>query len=466
MNLECNNGQAAVTIRKRQGLFLIFIMTLLFLAACAVTTPPTAPPITAVTALTLAAPAVIKAGAAVTVVVTTDSPDSTQPVRLTLVDAYGAKILQDQLTNGAATFSLPPALVQTAGQMRLLAQVAAVQGSGVMVIEPGTPVAPILTLVGPRSITADGKQWAMVVAVPQDAYANPVADKTPVIVRTLHPARTLTSTSADNRDVETQTTATAHLIAWQRIYSRTKAGRMSMAVNAGGAHSPERIVLAVPGAPIPFALTADPIRLIADGQQLVTVRTEPIVDAFANRLLDGTSITFLVEEGNGAIRSLPGQIIAGAATTQVQAPAAPGRLTIRAFVLDTQSQPLALSFAAGLAVAPFSVTVTVTAEEVVLAAGPFVGQLGQYIPDGSMATFQLTPIVATSPTQGASKLGQVAVAKEALWTLTAQSDAGFATGRIRRVELPPGAYQVDVTLGAATVGVGSGQTTFILPEAP
>lgn len=437
---------------------LPLMVILLFLVACTLATPTPGPAATAVTALTLTAPTVIKAGMPVTVVVTTDSPDSRLPVHLTLLTAYGATILTDKLTNGAATFRVPSAQMQTAGQMRLLAQVAAVQQSAVMRIEPGEPVEPILTLVGPRSITADGKDWAMVVAVPQDEYANPVADGTPVIVRTLHPARTLTSAAADNRAVETRRATTAHLIAWQRIYSRTKAGRMSIAANAGAVHSPEWTVFAVPGPPLPFALAADPIHLTADGQQLVTVRTELLVDAFANQLVEGTGVTFWVEAENSAMRTVPAQTIGGTAVVQLQAPAAPGQLTVRAAVLNTHSQPLTLSFGAGMAIAPFSVTVTIAAEEIMMSAGPLVGSLGQYIPDGSAVTFHVTASLA--PTQSETKHGQAEEGANALWTSTVQSDSGFAIGRIRRSVLPAGAYQV-----AVTVGVEQRQTTFILPEA-
>lgn len=439
----------------RQVIFSGFFMTLLFLAACALTTPTMPHATTAVTTLTLAAPTTIQAGAPVTISVTTDSPDSRQSVRLALFDAYGATILQDTLTDGHATFLLPGTRVQTTGQMRLVAQVGAVAATATLRIEAGAPVEPVLTLVGPRSITADGKHWAMLVAAPQDQYGNPVADETPVTVRIVHPARTLTSAGVANADVETQTTTTAHLIAWQRLYSRTKAGRMSISANAGAAHSPERTVLAVPGAPTPFALTADPIHLTADGQQLVTIRTAPLVDTFGNLLLDGTSVTFWVEEENGAVRTLPAQTIGGTATTPVQAPAVPGRLTIRAVVLDIESQPLTLPFTAGLAVTPFTITVTIGEETVRLQAGPLVGHVGQYIPDGSAATFQLRPAQSEPPA------APVGTDPYAPLTVTTQVDGGFTTAHIRRNELRSGEYLVMVTVGAAHV-----QTHVVLSEPP
>lgn len=437
-------------------------------SACISSTLTTPPLSEVILSLHLDAPLVIQAGAPAQVVVTTNTTVSGTPVRLLLIAANGTTALEQTLNNGAATFTLEPALTQTAGHMGLLAQVDAVSATGAIVIEPGLPIEPILTLVGPRSLTADGEHWAMLVAIPQDQYANPVADTTPVIVRILHPARTLDYSvlratccapsdlpnravrsmnyaNTANGDLETLTATTEHLLAWMRIYTRTKAGRMIMAANAGSAHSPERMVLAVPGVPMPFTLAADPLHLTADGQQLLTVRTGPLVDRFDNQLMDGVNVTFLVEDANGATRSLPAQIINGQATVKVQAPVDAGPITVRAFVLDTESSPLSLTFTDGLAVESFPVTVTVNAESLAIRAGPLLGQLGQYIPDGSSVTFHLMAIDNQH--------------KDALLTVTAQSDMGFATGYIRRYGLAPGRYKV-----MATVGVGRGEATVELLE--
>ncbi|MEZ4615111.1 MAG: hypothetical protein R2867_06285 [Caldilineaceae bacterium] len=179
------------------------------------------------------------------------------PVQLFVVNTNGTLLLEGRLINGKAHFEINATVTQVAGAMSLVAQVADRRATGVIHIEPGDPVEPVLVLVGPRSIPADGDHWTMLTALPQDQFGNAVAAGTAVTVRVLHPATTLSNGAAENGGPEVDTvemisTTTDSLLASVRIYSRTKAGRMDMAAGAGDAHSPERTVMAVPGPPVPL----------------------------------------------------------------------------------------------------------------------------------------------------------------------------------------------------------------------
>ncbi|MEZ4865132.1 MAG: hypothetical protein R3C14_27700 [Caldilineaceae bacterium] len=396
-------------------------------------------PQTSLRALTLHAPTEVQADAPVTITVSAIGANPQQPLYLTIVGTYGTTLLTGELANGIATFALPTSLTEQAGRFRLTAQSGTVRATSELVIQAGAPVEPLLALVGPRSITADTDHWAMLVAIPQDRYGNPVADDTAVTVRALHPAPT-TSTIVDN-DLETLRVQTQYLLAAARIYGRTTAGAMLIAANSGNAHSAERMVRAVPGLPLPFTLRADAAHLIADGRQLVTIRTSALVDPFENLLLDGTIVTFWVQDENSTARSLPTQLVNGQAEIRLQAPSDPGTLTIQAQVLDSRSSPLTLHFTAGLAVAPIITQVISATEEIQLRAGPLLGLLSQYVPDGSIVTFELVH------------------SSGAMYRVDALADGGFATGRLRRAALLPGAYQVTVQAGA-----NRGQTAFMLVQ--
>lgn len=392
-------------------------------------------------ALTIAAPTSVRAGTPVTVTVTSEAANR-QSVQLFLLNTNGTALLSAAQLGDKATFLLDSTLTQTAGQATLIAQVGAAQVARPLVIVAGDAVEPVLALVGPRSITADGAHWTMLTALPNDQFGNAVVDGTLVTVRALHPTADQ-STQAFGRDaIEVLTAETAHLLAWLRITSRTKAGPIDMAATSGNAHSPERTVLAVPGPPVTFGLIAETRQRNADGRHLVTVATEPLVDRFGNPLLDGSAVTFLVTNPDGTTRTLPAQSIDGKATVQIQAPSAAGSVRIEALVLNTTSQVLTLDFEPGIGVAPIPLRATPSADLLTLVAGPLLGPLGQYIPDGTVVRFTV----------------QVAGRDEIAQEITAPAAAGFATALIRRNLLATGRYTVHVT-----AGVGEGYTTVDLP---
>ncbi len=392
--------------------------------------------------LTILAPTSVRAGTPVTVTVIGDPAAAGQGIQLFLSNTNGTTLFTAGQLGDKAIFLLDSALTQTAGQATLIAQSGEAHATFSLAIVARDAVEPLLALVGPRSITADGDHWTMLTALPNDQFGNAVADGTLVIVRVLYPTD-VQATQAVGRDaIEVLTTETTHLVASLRIDSRIKAGRIDMAATSGNAHSAERTVLAVPGAPVAFGLIAETRQGNADGRHLVTVATEPLVDRYGNQLLDGTAVTFLVTNPDGTTRTLPAQSIDGKATVQLQAPTVAGSLQIEALLLNTTSRILTLEFAAGIGIAPIPLRVTPTAELLTLVAGPMLGPLGQYIPDGTEVRFTVRP----------AGIGEFAQ------ELTVPAVAGFATAVIRRNLLATGHYTVHVTAGA-----GEGSITIDLP---
>lgn len=395
--------------------------------------------------ISIHAPGVVEAGAPVRIAVhiTADSFVASQPpVYLLLIGAYGTRIHEAPVVNGSALFLLEATETRVAGALHLQARWAGRTAQSTLTIQPGAPVEPLLVLAGPRSIPADGAHATMVVTVPQDRFANGVADATQVTVQALHPTGA-TSTGEQRGEHEVIEAPVQSLLTWTRVKSRTTAGPIYLAARAGDAHSVEQRVLAVPGPPAPFTIYAHPQQLTADGNQLITIATSRVVDRFGNALLDGTAVTFVAEAAKGGQRTVPAQLIAGTATVQVQAPTIPGRMTVRAFILDQVSPPLRLDFSAGLALAPIGITVTVDSDAVQLRAGPLLGILDQYIPDGTEAVFILQRDGGRPE------------------TIRTNSAAGYVTASVRRRHLSPGSYTVRITVGAAT-----GERRFIITASP
>ncbi|MCB0156486.1 MAG: hypothetical protein KDD83_00010 [Caldilineaceae bacterium] len=427
----------------RRGVPVLIWLVMMTLVACRGDDDATVPRLDP-GRLTLEAPATLPAGAPLTVHVHADTPVS-GPLLVTVDGSGGFVPMTVPMDAGAAVVELDHAQTQFAGTMTVRAQMGDVTGATQITVTPGPPVDPVQLLVGPRSIVADGAHWTMAVAVPVDARGNPVADDTPVAIHARHPVSNMVTTGASvTRDDATAPSAadivatrTRHLLAWARVFSRTVAGDLLLAAGAGDAFSAERTVREVPGPPVHLRVAAGPNGLPADGRQLVTLETGPITDAFGNAMLDGMTVTFLLTDADGRVQRVPAVTVDGRARALVPAPARPGTVTVRALAADVESAPVALTFVAGPAVDDFQVEARVQPDEIALVAGPLVGALGQFVPDGTVVTFTVTG--AETPPR----------------TVTAPADGGYATAVLRTAGLEPGAYDVLVT-----AGTGQGHTEF------
>jgi len=384
--------------------------------------------------LRIEAPALLQAGAPLTILVHVTPATATNAILLTAQGTFGFLPQEQRPVAGVARFSLQLVQSRFAGAVRLRASSAGITATAELVITPGPAVDPILPLVGPRTIVVGGEQWTQVVATPRDGLDNPVAEGSPVTFRTQHPVAPL---EMPETGVETIVAPTQNLIAWTRIYSRDYAGPMRIAVNADFGHSPERVALVTPGLPQPFQLHADKVRTPADGRQLVRISSSQIRDRFGNVLLDGTSTLLLATMTTQDRRSLPATTIDGRIYTTIQAPSQPGVMQLQAWIAGVASEPLTLTFGAGPAVQPIGVVTKKIAEGMLVIAGPLVGDLGQFIPDGADVTF-----IITAPD---GKLEEV----------IAPADYGYAQILLRRGALIDGEYQFSVT-----AGTGQGAITF------
>lgn len=405
--------------------------------ACASASKTAKPILSPAQTLQIEAPAQSQAGRVLLIVVHTTPLTATNPILLLAQGTFGLYPQRQTPINGRATFTLPALQTQYAGMVQLAAHDGHAEAQTELEILPGVAADPVLPLLGPRSIVADSNHWTVVVASLRDKFLNPVAENTVVTLRVQHPVPPGADPMAGLELIHTKT---RHLIAWQRIYSRTRAGEMRVAVEGGSAHSPERTVREVPGMPVKFTLSATPLSAPADGRQLIQIQSEQIMDTFGNVLLDGANVTLLAEMGKIDRRSLPATTIDGRIYTTLQAPAQPGHMIVQAWVAGIASRPLELTFTPGPAVKPITVITQINAQEIVLVAGPLVGQLDQFIPDGTEVTFSLkTP-------DGKQVMS------------SALADYGYATLHWHRMGMIAGAYTVTVT-----VGTGTGQTSFQLP---
>ncbi|MCA9985763.1 MAG: hypothetical protein KDE59_15765, partial [Anaerolineales bacterium] len=111
--------------------------------------------------------------------------------------------------------------------------------------------------------------------------------------------------------------------------------------------------------------------------------------------------------------------------------------TVAGSVFGVASEPLTLAFTPGPAVGfiPVALRLNPATGSLTITAGPVLGQLNQYVPDGTRVEFRFT--------------GPDGVP----FTELAQVDAGYAELVLRLAELVPGTYELVLVAGAGYGGI-------------
>ncbi len=404
------------------------IFPMLLLSAC---TPSAETDIDPARELTVEAPKGHAAGEPMTITAELPGvPDETIG-RLTLLGSYGVWLYEGEFAKEKVVFNVPSSDMEHAGFVTAVVKVDGMTTRERFEIIPGEAVEPLTPLVGPRTITANGKSWSIAAVIPFDKFANPIVDGSTATFRIFHPGNVL----------ETFRTDTRHLVAWLRVNSKTQAGKTFITAQVGDAFGKETELLEMADWPVPFTMTNEPEVVVADGKQLTQVRTSRIVDQFGNVMPDGTLVQFIVTDEDGFKRILPSKTVDGFAHLPLQAPLRPTRFTVVATVFAIESEPLVVNFSPGPAIGAFPLDMAEGDGRydgyMTFTAGPLLGERDQYIPDGTPVLFRLV-----------HETGKV-VEEEVV------SDDGYALFAERQALLLAGSYTVQ-----AYVGTGEGRLTF------
>lgn len=399
-------------------------LLLILLFACRAKPQLSPPPATQLARAALSHPAQIVVGERFTVLLT-DSPLPDQTtVYLTGITSFGTYQWSSVIQQGQATFTL---LLTETGLLTLYAEQAS---PSTLYLLPAEAISPLTPLVGARSIIANGKDWSMVVLIPFDRWGNPLQDGASFQVEALHPDQAISRYRLE----------TANLLAWERIYSHTQAGKSRIAAQGEGIYGPEAILLEVADWPEPFTLSADAQTgsFSADSHHLINLKTSRLSDAHGNITPDGTSVLWSIKDPDGE-RRIPSYTIDGYASLPIETPKRAGKLTIIASVHHVTSKPLTLTFAPDET--SYVTHLQWNRERVELRIGPIHTKLGQYLPDGTEVFIELR-----------DSRGRV-------WgEVTTQIVKGFGSAEFRRALLPPNDYIAFVTIGSHTQ-----QIRFTLP---
>ncbi|MEM7342676.1 MAG: hypothetical protein AAF485_00405 [Chloroflexota bacterium] len=412
-------------------------LILLLVSACGLFTAEPEPDISLYKNAPLSLTVLEKTKAGRRVIITVQAPTVPDDIimTMTVVGSFGVRVFEARILDERAIIALDETLTQYAGLINIKARLGSNVVEGSLLIEPGEPNGPILALLAPRSVVANGVDSATVVAFPADKYGNRLRANVPVTVEIQHPSHPHSQGLGLHQVI---TTTTHDLYSWVKIPSGTVAGKTLIGISTAGGHSAEQVLIEIPQRPIDFSVTTQRKRIPADGRQLVPLETTPLQDKHGNPVLDGTHVTFLMTDPAGNQRSIPAITLDSKAEVTVQAPRQPGLARVQALTSGTLSEPLDLIFTPGPTIKDIPVETIITAETVVLKAGPLIGDLGQFVADGSLIEF-----VVYHPT-------------DLPLTKTAPSHGGYATAIVRRSELGDGEHAVTIQ-----VGTGQGIHTFM-----
>ena len=288
--------------------------------------------------------------------------------------------------SGLSCYVIPQSYTQQAGTVswKLVSEQQVVD-QGTLTIEPDMKnLGEVATYLGPRSITANPRDYTMLVSVPTDHYDNLLTENTPVTLKTQYQGT-----------INTTTYALTHGIVWQRIPVPLQAGRLSTSASVDSQSGKELVADIFPDLATPFTIQTSRVHSYADGNEQLTIQTSQIKDAYGNIVDDGTLITFQIENEQQQFWQTVGTTVNGYAFAKALHPETPVEWRIKAVIEGiTESPEIAITFTSILS------DFTVTQRNRELSVGPLTSYLGQRVPDGIVVTLAIdgydTPITAST----------------------------------------------------------------------
>ncbi len=221
---------------------------------------------------------------------------------------------------------------------------------------------------GPRSILAGGNDFSMLVIAPTDYYDNPVMDSTQVIIK-----------HQFLNNIDTTTHFTKNLMTWENIFSYEKSGRILVSSMCNNIDSKELVTEVYPNMPQNFTISEKRTHHFADGNQIVSLITSKITDAYNNPVIDGTHVEFFIKDSSNSILKTNGQTINGIAIAKMLHPDHSDKWNVKAYV-PGMAESNEISF--GFDTVMNNYDVAFLNENRQIKVGPLKSFMNQLLPDG------------------------------------------------------------------------------------
>lgn len=310
---------------------------------------------------------VFEAGQPINLKFQTKLNDNTQ---LVLSNAFGSTILLPKKNDQELLFKISRNYVRKSG---LCNWVLHSNGKSVMKgsfkIIPQTNSKPTLeTYFGPRSITAGGIDFSMLVSIATDPFDNVYPEGTEAIIKSQF-LNTISESIVPSKD----------FISWKRIYSEDKAGRILVTSSVKEITTKELTTIVFAANAESFLVESQRNHKYADGNQIMSFNTNVIRDKFDNIISDGTTVNFIIENSKGALLKTVAPAIGGIAKAAMLHPAEKGEWKITAFVTGAaKSNTIKIDFET--AITDFDVKFASDNRTIMI--GPLKSFMQQLVPDG------------------------------------------------------------------------------------
>lgn len=338
------------------------------------------------------------------------------PLTAVVQTSYGPVILTESVREGKVVFTLPDGVSEKIGatQITLSYGEKVIYTDDISITTATEKIDFIESYFGPRIILAGGRDFTMLTVVPVDSYDNPMPDDTDITV------------NENFKEVQSvHELQTQDYVAYKRFYSYTQTGKITVSMTSdNGVTTKEKTTDVYPFSPDDFTIYQSKEHNFADGNEVVTLKTERLLDIYGNELQNGTIVRFLITTDSGKKLSAFAKTVKGVATTKIQHPVQGVNWTVQAFVPGlAESNTLEISFKSITQDFP----VSFLNKDRTILVGPITSYMGQLVPNG-------TEVVLTVRAHGKEK------------EVVQYTVGGTTEFILRDFYYPPGEYQFKIAL--------------------
>ncbi|MFY7671047.1 hypothetical protein ACOSP6_08135 [Tenacibaculum sp. MEBiC06402] len=296
------------------------------------------------------------------------SNPSNEVYHLYCSNSFGTTILSGKLSKNKLEFEIPSFMSNKTGVIAWKLIHSSSKLTGKLFIQPSEKSTSLETYIGPPTIEAGGKDFAMAVIIPTDSLDNPVKKNTGIVIKN-HFYQTPKS----------QQIFTKNLIGYQNIFSPLKTGRMTVSSESFGLNSKEYDVDILPAIGTNFNIVAKRNHEYADGNQITKFSTSIIKDKNNNIVSDGTFVEFYIRNKESNILKTSGTTINGIAEAFIVHPDCEENWTVKAFINGiANSNTIKISYKKVIDTIP----VSFSKDNRTVKVAPLQSFMKQMIPDG------------------------------------------------------------------------------------
>lgn len=318
----------------------------------------------------------IVSNSGITVLFKTFDKSAYQKINFMISGTYGSSLLHATLKNNKLVIKIPPEITKHSGAVawQLISDQKTLQNGSFKLMANIKALKTIENYLGPRSIMANVRDYTMLVSIPVDSLDNLLPDGTKVSLQ--HQFKG--TISQQYKRLSTGFT-------WQRIRAPLRTGRLITGSTINYISSKELVTDVFPDIPTAFKIMEDSNHNYADGNELITIKTDQINDAHGNIITDGTLIKFFIKNDQNKKWQTTASTINGYAFAKALHPERPSIWTVKGIIPGMVESPeLRIKFQSVLKQIPIQ-----EPKNGRITIGPLTSYLGQLIPDGIPVTIEL-----------------------------------------------------------------------------